>query len=60
MEVTWLGIGFLVGMTLWMPFIVGARMDAKFAHIEALIDARIVRIGRDPSSGGLRSGPRAS
>jgi len=33
MEVIWFGTGFLVGMALWMPFIIDARLDAKLARL---------------------------
>jgi hypothetical protein len=34
MEIVWSGIGFLIGMSLWLPFIVGARVEAKLVRLE--------------------------
>jgi hypothetical protein len=33
MGVIWFGVGFMVGMVLWMPFIIDARMDVRLARI---------------------------
>ena len=41
MEVVWSGIGFLVGMSLWLPFIIGARVEAKLAGTDAWITAKV-------------------
>jgi len=38
MEIIWFGIGFLIGMVLWMPFIIDARMDVKLARVGLLCD----------------------
>jgi hypothetical protein len=35
MEIIWLGIGFLVGMAMWTPFLIDARLGARLARIEA-------------------------
>ena len=37
MEMVWLGVGFLIGMSLWLPFNIGARMDARLAVLEGRI-----------------------
>ena len=42
MEVIWFGIGFLIGVVLWMPFIIDARLDVKLARVGLLPD----RVGR--------------
>ena len=41
MEVVWSGIGFLVGMSLWLPLIIGARVEAKLAGIDAWMRAQV-------------------
>ena len=33
MEMVWLGVGFLIGMSLWLPFIIDARLDARLAQL---------------------------
>jgi hypothetical protein len=38
MEVMWSGLGFLIGMSVWMPFIIDARMDAKLTALEDRIN----------------------
>ena len=43
MEVVWSGIGFLVGMSLWLPFIIGERVGAKLALLEGRINAQEAR-----------------
>ena len=42
MEVIWFGIAFLIGVVLWMPFIIDARLDVKLARVGLLPD----RVGR--------------
>jgi hypothetical protein len=39
----WPVIGFLFGITLWMPFIIGARIDAKLARLEGRIQADLIK-----------------
>jgi hypothetical protein len=39
MEIIWLGIGFLVGMALWMPFLIDARLGARLARIRGVAGA---------------------
>jgi hypothetical protein len=34
MEIVWLGLGFLVGMALWTPFLIDERFGARRARIE--------------------------
>jgi hypothetical protein len=43
MEPIWPAIGFLFGITLWMPFIIGSRTDAKLARLEGRIRADLIR-----------------
>ena len=43
MELIWPVIGFLFGITLWMPFIIGARTDAKLARLEGRIRVDLIR-----------------
>ena len=43
MEYIWPAIGFLFGITLWMPFIIGARTDVKLARLEGRIRADLIR-----------------
>jgi hypothetical protein len=43
MEPIWPAIGFLFGITLWMPFIIGARTDVKLARLEGRIRAELIR-----------------
>ena len=42
MEVIWFGIAFLIGVVLWMPFTIDARLDVKLARVGLLPD----RVGR--------------
>jgi len=43
MPVTWFCIGFLVGMTLLIPFIVAALMERELKRLEGRIVERVVR-----------------
>jgi len=42
MEVIWSGVGFLIGLTLWMPFILEARVDTKLIGFERRIKRELV------------------
>jgi len=33
MEIVWSGTGFLVGVSVWLPFIVTAGLEAKLARL---------------------------
>jgi hypothetical protein len=42
-EFVWPAIGFLSGVVLWMPFIIGARTDAKLARLEGRLRVEVIR-----------------
>jgi hypothetical protein len=45
MEVVWAGVGFLIGLALWIPFVIDARIDTKLIKLEGRIDAQLIRAG---------------
>jgi hypothetical protein len=50
MEFVWPVIGFLSGIVLWMPFIIGARTDAKLARLEGRLRVELIRSSRQGRS----------
>jgi hypothetical protein len=43
MEIVWLGIGFLVGASLWMPVVIAAQVELRVVR---LLTAQAERSGR--------------
>jgi len=45
MEVIWAGIGFLIGLALWTPFIIDARIDTRLIRLEGPLKAQLIKAG---------------